>query len=131
MVDEQPKNRMGDLKKIVLTALFSGVLSAIIVTIITYYVNEYLTKDNIRIENVDFITETKYLSLSQSDYGILVRLRDSSSYNFNSMDFRFINLLNKAVYGESELDAFEGFKKHIGLNKYEVDLFIELISNYI
>ena len=59
MIDEQQKTYRGEIKKIVVTVIITGLFSAVIFTPAGYVVNQYITKDNIKIEKVDFLPETK------------------------------------------------------------------------
>ena len=129
MVVEQHKTGWGDLKKIVVTAIITAVSTAFLVTPAVYLINEYLTKDNIYIDNVSFIPETTYFSLSQVDYDSVMREYDVSSYLLSS--WRASWLMNKAVYGLEEYETFRVKKNFKGLNSKEIGDLIKMMNGFL
>src|SRR6266446_2111853 len=111
MEEEQPKIGMGDITKIIIAGLFS----AIVFGPIGYFINDYLSKDNIKIGHVDFIPETQLFHLSQIEYDNLVNstriypyVEDKNVlYKYNN--WYLVDLLNKATH-DHEYDTIDSSK---------------------
>jgi hypothetical protein len=125
MADEQSHNGVGELRRIIITGLFG----AIIFGPIGYFINDYLAKDNIKIEQVNFIPDTKHFYLSTKDYDELVS--NTSIDQYSARNYRFDTLLRRATYEEEYPDHTGYYKTRHGVNKRELDTLISHINNFI
>src|SRR6516162_3392449 len=57
-----------------------GFIGAVISTAVNYFINDYLSKDNISIEQVEFVPETTSFSLSQKDFDDLKKKTRFETY---------------------------------------------------
>jgi hypothetical protein len=125
VADKQPRTGMNEITKFIITSL----LSAIIFAPAGYYISDYLSKDNISIEQVDFIPETNNFSLSQEDYRALTRSTSIGKYDRINMHLK--DLLFRAAYKTKVSDNAENFQLRQGISRKELDVFIELIEDYV
>jgi hypothetical protein len=123
VADGQSHSGIRELTKIILTGLFG----AIIFGPIGYFINDYLSKDNINIEQVDFIPETNYFSLSKDKYNELIDDTGINKYG----DFDMYDLLKMTAYEYRSFDDQLSFKMQNGLNEKDVDKLIEHIDVFM
>jgi hypothetical protein len=125
MADAQSPTGTNKTLKGIGAALYTIIIGAVGVYV-GYYINDYLSKDNIRIEQVNFIPETNKFLLPEEDYKIFKKLLDASWLELSYPNLR--NLLEKATY-KTESRSYSQLQQ--GINKKELDMLVELIEDFM
>jgi hypothetical protein len=116
---------MNEVTKIILYGLFS----ALVFGPLGYFINDYLSKDNIKIEHVDFIPEMNNFLLPQEDYTLLTKITSVGRYG--DINPHLSSLLFRASHKTGFSESTENFKLRYGINKKELDALIESIKDFI
>jgi hypothetical protein len=88
-----------------------------------------MSKDNISIEQIDFIPETNNFLLSKEDYSSLTKITSIGRYHDTNNHLN--SLLFRAAHKTGISEYTENFKLRQGINKKELDVLIESIEDFV
>jgi len=113
---------MGDITK----AMVVGLLGAIVFGPLGYFINDYLSKDNIDIISINFIPEVNLFNLEQNDYDDLFDKTSLKLYK----NWYLYELLNKATHEYNKIDSSKIITIEKGLNMSQLNNLIIYINNW-